>query len=159
MRYGVGLGRGSDPVLLWLWRRPAAAVPVGPLAWDPPCAARVDLKDKKTKKKKKKKPKTKKPTSCLFLCCCCHLASHWPPTWPPCCHPGPSKSLYTVDRVSWSFSHAILLPGFLLPLRTNSSLPTRLPRSLPPGPSAFFQSCPLTVWSMDQQPCQEAGAG
>ena len=25
----------KDPVLLWLWCRPAAAAPVGPLAWEP----------------------------------------------------------------------------------------------------------------------------
>ena len=32
-----------DPTLLW-WRRPAAADPVGPLAWAPPYAVGVDLK-------------------------------------------------------------------------------------------------------------------
>ena len=25
--------RGSDPELLWLWRRPVATAPIGPLAW------------------------------------------------------------------------------------------------------------------------------
>ena len=25
-----------DPVLLWLWRRPAATAPIQPLAWEPP---------------------------------------------------------------------------------------------------------------------------
>jgi len=29
---GVGPRRGSDLVLLWLWRRPAAAAPIQPLA-------------------------------------------------------------------------------------------------------------------------------
>uniref|UniRef100_A0A5G2RFV5 Receptor-type tyrosine-protein phosphatase H n=2 Tax=Sus scrofa TaxID=9823 RepID=A0A5G2RFV5_PIG len=38
---GVGCRCGSDPVLLWLWRRPAAAAPIGPLAWEPPCATGV----------------------------------------------------------------------------------------------------------------------
>ena len=35
---GVGCRRGSDPALLWLWRRPVATAPIGPLAWEPPYA-------------------------------------------------------------------------------------------------------------------------
>uniref|UniRef100_A0A8D0YNA3 Uncharacterized protein n=1 Tax=Sus scrofa TaxID=9823 RepID=A0A8D0YNA3_PIG len=35
----VGLRRGSDPALLWLWRRPVATAPIRPLAWEPPYAA------------------------------------------------------------------------------------------------------------------------
>ena len=38
-----------DPPLLWLWRRLAAVVPIGPLAWEPPYATGAALKDKKTK--------------------------------------------------------------------------------------------------------------
>uniref|UniRef100_A0A8D0SLX7 Dynamin-binding protein n=1 Tax=Sus scrofa TaxID=9823 RepID=A0A8D0SLX7_PIG len=45
---GVGRRRGSDPTLLWLWRRPAATVPIRPLGWEPPYAAGAALK--KTKK-------------------------------------------------------------------------------------------------------------
>ena len=41
---GVGCRRGSDPVLLWLWRRPAAISPIGPLAWELPYAGGVALK-------------------------------------------------------------------------------------------------------------------
>ena len=41
---GVGHGRGSDPTLLWLWHRPAATAPIGPLAWDPPYATGAALK-------------------------------------------------------------------------------------------------------------------
>ena len=37
----------KDPALLWLWCRPAAAAPIGPLAWEPPNAAGVALKSKK----------------------------------------------------------------------------------------------------------------
>ena len=51
---GVGLRRGSDPALLWLWRGPAAAAPIGPLAWEPPCATGVALEKAKRQKKKKK---------------------------------------------------------------------------------------------------------
>ena len=52
MSYGVGCRRGSDPVLLWLWRRPAATAPIRPLAWEPPHAAGAALKRQKDKKKK-----------------------------------------------------------------------------------------------------------
>ena len=44
-----------DPALLWLWRRPATAALIGPLAWEPPYAVGVALE--KTKKKKKRKEK------------------------------------------------------------------------------------------------------
>ena len=40
MSCGVGRRRGSDLTLLWLWRRPAAIVPIQPLAWEPPYVAR-----------------------------------------------------------------------------------------------------------------------
>ena len=40
-----------DPVLLWLWCRPAAAAPMQPLAWEPPCAAGVALKKERKKTK------------------------------------------------------------------------------------------------------------
>ena len=36
---GVGHRHGSDPVLLWLWHRPAATARIKPLAWEPPYAA------------------------------------------------------------------------------------------------------------------------
>ena len=39
MRCGVGRRHRSDPALLWLWRRPVAAAPIQPLAWEPPYAA------------------------------------------------------------------------------------------------------------------------
>jgi len=60
MSCGVGCRRGSDPVLLWLWCRPVATAPIGPLAWEPPYAAGAALeKAKRQKKKKKKKEKRK----------------------------------------------------------------------------------------------------
>ena len=62
MSCGEGCRLGSDPSLLWLWRRPVATAPIQPLAWEPPYAAgsaqeiaTTTTKDKKTKKKKKKK--------------------------------------------------------------------------------------------------------
>ena len=30
------LQTGLDPALLWLWCRPSATAPIGPLAWEPP---------------------------------------------------------------------------------------------------------------------------
>ena len=44
---GVGRRHGSDPVLLWLWRRPVAVPPIGPLAWEPPSVEGEALKEKK----------------------------------------------------------------------------------------------------------------
>jgi len=49
---GVGGRRGSDPELLWLWRRPAATAPIQPLAWQPPYAAGTALKKAKQNKTK-----------------------------------------------------------------------------------------------------------
>ena len=47
---GIGRSCGSDPALLWLWCRPAAAAPIQSLAWEPPFAASVAPKKQKTKK-------------------------------------------------------------------------------------------------------------
>ena len=38
MSCGVGHRYGSDPTLLWLWRRPVAIAPSRSLAWEPPFA-------------------------------------------------------------------------------------------------------------------------
>ena len=46
---GVGNRHGSEPVLLWLWCRPAAVALIGPLAWKPPYATGAALKGKKIK--------------------------------------------------------------------------------------------------------------
>ena len=43
---GAGHRRRSDPVWLWLWRRPAAEALIQPLAWELPYAVGVDLKAK-----------------------------------------------------------------------------------------------------------------
>ena len=53
MSCGVGRRHSLDLVLLWLWCRPVAAAPIGPLAWEPPYAAGTALE--KTKKEKRKK--------------------------------------------------------------------------------------------------------
>ena len=53
MSCGIGHRCHLDPVFLWLWCRPAAAVPIRPLAWDLTYAAGAALK-KKTKREEKK---------------------------------------------------------------------------------------------------------
>ena len=49
---GVGCTRGLDPELLWLWRRPVAAAPIQPLAWESPYAMGAALEKAKKKTKK-----------------------------------------------------------------------------------------------------------
>ena len=51
--YGVGCRLGSDPVLLWLWCRPAAAASGRPLAWGPPYATGTTLEKPNDQKKRK----------------------------------------------------------------------------------------------------------
>ena len=55
MSCGIGCRCGLDPSLLWLWCRPAAIDPIGPLAWEPLYAVGTALKTKKTPPRKKKK--------------------------------------------------------------------------------------------------------
>ena len=50
MSCGAGCRGGSDPSLLWLWRKLAFVAPVQLLAWEPPCAMGAALKRKKKKK-------------------------------------------------------------------------------------------------------------
>ena len=52
---GVGHRRGSDPVSLWLWCRPAAAAVTQPLAWEHSYVAGAALKKKKKRKGKEEK--------------------------------------------------------------------------------------------------------
>ena len=55
MSCGVGCRCGSDPTLLWLWHRPVAIAPTGPLAGESPYAARAAQEIAKRQKKKKKR--------------------------------------------------------------------------------------------------------
>ena len=50
----------KDLALMWLWRRPVAVAPIGPLAWEPPYVADVALRRKRKKERKKKKKEKKK---------------------------------------------------------------------------------------------------
>ena len=54
LRSGIAVNCGSyrcslDPVLLWLWCRPAATTQIRPLTWEPPYAMGADLKRQKIK--------------------------------------------------------------------------------------------------------------
>ena len=55
----VGLRCGSDPELLWPWRRLADAASIGPLAWELPHAADVAL-ERKERRKEGERPKPNK---------------------------------------------------------------------------------------------------
>ena len=55
-----GVGRSSDPTLLWLWCRPVAAALIGPLAREPPYAAEAAQEKAKKDQKKEKRKETKR---------------------------------------------------------------------------------------------------
>ena len=52
MNCGVARRHSSDPVLLWLWCRLAAAALIRPLAWEPPYAVSAALKRPKQRQNK-----------------------------------------------------------------------------------------------------------
>ena len=62
MSCGIGCRHSSDPMLLWLWCRLAAAAPISPLAWELPHTSGAALK-----RSKKKKKKTGRFGGCLCL--------------------------------------------------------------------------------------------
>ena len=77
MSCDVGYRHSSDSKLLWLWCRLAAVALIGPLAWEPPYAMGVALKNKKQKKRVREgdllekdhpKPTPSGWTSSLTLC-------------------------------------------------------------------------------------------
>ena len=71
MSCGGGRRRGSDPVWLWLWCRPAAVALIRPLAWEPPYAMGAALKRQKQKRTNESKQASKqasKPALFLWLC-------------------------------------------------------------------------------------------
>ena len=74
MSCSVGHRRGSDPVLLWLWGRLGATAPIRPLAWEPPYAEGVALKQRNQKKGKNNKLPGKTPSSPAQFRCPIHTA-------------------------------------------------------------------------------------
>ena len=63
MSCGVGRRCASDPALLWLWHRPAAAALICPLAWELPHAVGVAVK----KPEQEQKIENKYRANCLGL--------------------------------------------------------------------------------------------
>ena len=66
---GVGCRHSSDPVLLWLQRRPTATAWIQPLAGEPPYAMGTALKRQKRRRRKEKKKANLKRlyTVCFFF--------------------------------------------------------------------------------------------
>ena len=60
---GVGCRHGSDPALLWLWRRLVAIAPIRPLAWEPPYAVGAAQEIATTTTTTTKRQKKKKITT------------------------------------------------------------------------------------------------
>ena len=52
MSCGVGRRRGTDPELLWLWRKLAAVTLIRLLAWELPYAEDVALESKKKERER-----------------------------------------------------------------------------------------------------------
>ena len=52
MSCGVGHRGGSDLVLLWPWCMLVAMAPIGPLAWEPPCAVGAGIKKERKEKER-----------------------------------------------------------------------------------------------------------
>ena len=90
MGCGVGCRRGSDPALPWLWHRPEATAPIGPLAWEPPYAVGAALEKAKSPKKEKKNQGAMETR--LFSQACPLLLLSGPPCLPPTPTPTPSQS-------------------------------------------------------------------
>ena len=68
MSCGAGRRQSSDLALLWLWCRPVAIAPIGPLAWERPYAAGAALeKAKRQNKKNQKRQKTKNPPASSWM--------------------------------------------------------------------------------------------
>ena len=68
MSCGVDHRCGVDPVLLWLWWRPADVAPIGPLAWEPPYAVgAAQHRDKKQNKITFFKNKSEKAVVALLM--------------------------------------------------------------------------------------------
>ena len=77
----------KDPALLWLWHRPAAVAPIGPLAWKHPYAAGAALK------------KREREREMGFLA--------WPASW--------IQTSETPHTCPWSVCSACLLHPEMLP--------------------------------------------
>ena len=157
MSCGIGQRRSSDPMLLWLWCRPAATTPIRPLAWDPPYVSGA-APPKKNQKKTNKKESYLSP-SYLFLksyqvpnyfspiipvsgkfsmlfCTCTILFISFISLFKPSLHLGelctPSCSLSSFDIHPCPAKYVDILSHFQLRSRSSSA----------PAPHPAFPACP-----------------
>ena len=73
MNSGVGRRHGSDPMLLWLWWRPAGVAPIRPLAWEPPYAVGAALKKQNKNQNASGKRKSIQSGHCPLYISASHL--------------------------------------------------------------------------------------
>ena len=64
----MGHRLSSEPMLLWLWHRPAAIALIGSLAWELPYAMGAALKQKQKQTNKPKTKKAQRDYSQCFVC-------------------------------------------------------------------------------------------
>ena len=151
MSCGVSCRYSLDPLLLWLWCRPAATAPIWPLTWELPFAACGPKKQKEKKKIRTTWIRIKsQPHSSLIQPHGSRRSSssllplpHSVPHWPPC-------SSWTYQAQSPSRSHGSLR----LNLQGSTSIPSL--QGGPPSPlcsilrsehSAPLVICPLFFFS------------
>ena len=99
MSCAVGGRRSSDPSLPWLWCRLVATTLIGPLAWEPPYAEGVALKEQRQNRKQNPEELFPEPRSF-------HCAGQLPrvissdPHKPHgyCCYPGATSEEAGLDE-------------------------------------------------------------
>ena len=99
MSCGVVHRLGLDPMLLWLWRRPAAVALIWPPAWELPYAMGAALK--KTKKKKKKKMMNRLKSIFKTYVCMPPITNY--PVFFIC------KTVKLKTCINWNIKHKIVL--------------------------------------------------
>ena len=141
MSCGVGCRRSLDPVLLWLWCRPAAIVLIRPLAWEPPYASGAALeKAKRQNKTKQKNKKTKeRNNTCLVPKLLRGSSKTVDFKWPCLSHP--DKFLVSLQHSVEVLSCPQCPEGHMLSLASKlhtepRSRPSPTPSSNPPLPGA-----------------------
>jgi len=135
---------GSDPALLWLWCRPAAAAPIRPLAWEPPYATSAAVKKKGGGEAAN--PERRRALLTRWMCTTSLFMTEGPPG------PKPSASTLTstADSLScWGWGWTS--PGMsesILTLCFNPPDPGPLGQFFPPPPSMALLALHQILQSM-----------